>query len=41
MVKGKKGMPVQILAHAGEWVLPVGVKTTKAQKAQIAQRKKK
>ena len=40
-VKGKKGMPVQILAHAGEWVLPVGVKPTKSQKAEITKRKKK
>lgn len=40
-VKGKKGMPVQILAHGHEYVLPVGVKPTKAQKAQVAKRKKK
>ena len=42
MVKGpKKGKAVHILAHAGEWVLPVGVKPTKHQKAEIAKRKKK
>ena len=42
MVTGKKkNKPVQILAHVGEYVLPVGVKPTKAQKAQVAKRKKK
>ena len=42
MVKGpRKGKAVQIIAHTGEWVLPIGVKPTKAQKAQIAIRKKK
>ncbi len=41
MVKGKRGKPVQILAHSGEFVLPIGVKPTKHQKAQVAKRKKK
>ena len=41
MVKGRKGQAVQIIAHSGEWVLPIGVKPTKYQKAQIAKRKKK
>ena len=41
MVKGKRGKPVQILAHGAEYILPVGVKPTKHQKAQVAKRKKK
>ena len=41
MVKGKRGKPVQILAHGSEYILPVGVKPTKHQKAQVAKRKKK
>ena len=41
MVKGKRGKPVHILAHDGEWVLPVGVKPTSAQKKEVAKRKKK
>ena len=41
MVKGKKGKAVQILAHGQEWVLPIGVKPTKSQKAEITKRKKK
>ena len=41
LVKGKKGMPDQILAHGHEFVLPVGVKPTKRQKAEVAKRKKK
>jgi len=41
-VKGsKKGKAVQIIGHVGEFVLPIGVKPTKAQKAQVAKRKKK
>jgi len=34
-VKGKKGMPVAIMAHAGEYILPVSVKPTKAQKMAV------
>jgi len=30
-VKGKRGKPVAIMAHAGEFVLPTSVKPTKAQ----------
>ena len=42
VVKGpKKGKAVQIIAHTGEYILPVGVKPTKKQKAQVAKRKKK
>ena len=41
-VKGpKKGKPVKIIAHTGEFILPIGVKPTKAQKAEVAKRKKK
>jgi len=39
--KGKrKGTPVQILAHAGEFVLPANAKPTKAQKAIVAKNKR-
>ena len=41
MVKGKRGKPVQIMAHGSEYILPVGVRPTKHQKAQVAKRKKK
>ena len=42
MVKGpKKGKAIQIIAHTGEYILPIGVKPTKAQKAQVAKRKKR
>ena len=42
VVKGpKKGKAVKIIAHTGEYILPVGVKPTKKQKAQVAKRKKK
>ena len=41
-VKGpKKGKPVKIIAHTGEFILPIGVKPTKSQKAEVAKRKKK
>ena len=40
-VKGKKGQPVPIMAHASEFILPIGVKPTKSQKAEVAKRKKK
>ena len=40
-VPGAKGKPKVILAHGGEYVLPVGVKPTKAQKAQVAKRHRK
>ena len=41
MVKGKRGKPVKILAHGSEYILPVGVKPTSAQKKEVAKRKKK
>ena len=40
-VKGKRGVPKMIKAHGSEYVLPVGVKPTKAQKAEVAKRKAK
>jgi hypothetical protein len=40
-VPGKKGAPKVIMAHGGEYVLPVGVKPTKAQKAMVAKGKAK
>ncbi len=38
-VPGKRGAPKQVLAHGGEYILPVGVKPTKAQRAEVAKRK--
>ena len=40
-VPGKKGMPKVIVAHAGEYVLPVSVKPTKAQKLAVKKLKAK
>jgi hypothetical protein len=40
-VKGTRGKPKIIQAHVGEYVLPVGVKPTKAQKSAVAKRKAK
>ena len=40
-IPGKVGKPKAIMAHSGEYVLPVGVKPTKAQKAEVAKRHKK
>jgi hypothetical protein len=40
-ISGKKGKPKAIVAHGGEYILPVGVKPTKAQKAEVAKRHKK
>lgn len=40
-VKGKKGKAVPVLAHGGEWVLPLNAPPTKAQKAIIKKNKKK
>ena len=37
----KKRKPKAIVAHGGEYILPVGVKPTKAQKAEVAKRHKK
>lgn len=38
-VPGSRGKPKLILAHGGEYVLPVGVAPTKAQKAKVAKKK--
>ena len=35
----KKGAPKLIKAHVGEYVLPVGIKPTKAQKTAVTKRK--
>ena len=40
-VPGARGKPKKILAHGQEYVLPVGVKPTKAQKRAVAYRKSK
>jgi hypothetical protein len=39
-VPGKKGQPKIILAHSGEFILPVNVKPTKEQKSKIEKQKK-
>ena len=39
-VPGPKGKPKVILAHSGEWVLPVSVPPTKEQKSKIEKQKK-
>ena len=41
LVKGKKGRPVLIRAHGGEFVLPTNAKPTKAQRAIVAANKRK
>ena len=40
-ITGPKGKPRVILAHGGEYVLPVGVKPTKKQITEVAKRHKK
>ena len=40
-VPGKRGKPIKILAHSGEYILPVGVAPTKMQKKAVAQKKSK
>jgi hypothetical protein len=40
-VLGKKGKPVKAILHGGEYVLPAGVKPTKAQKMAVAKLHKK
>ena len=40
MVPGKKGKAKMIIAHSGEYILPIGVKPTKAQKSAVAKGKK-
>ena len=35
-VKAPKGRPVPALVHGGEYILPVGVKPTKKQMAEVA-----
>ena len=39
-VQGKRGSPVPILAHAGEFVVPLNAKATKAQKRIVAHNKR-
>jgi hypothetical protein len=38
-VPGVTGQPVKAIVHSGEYVLPVGVKPTAAQKKAVAKRK--
>ena len=40
-ISGKRGRPKEIIAHSGEYVLPLGVKPTVAQKKEVAKRKAK
>ena len=39
-VPGVKGKPKVILAHSGEWVLPINIPPTKEQKSKIEKQKK-
>ena len=39
VVPGKKGRAKKIIAHSGEFVLPIGVKVTQAQRKAVAKRK--
>ena len=39
-VPGAKGKPKIAIIHGGEYILPIGVKPTKAQKSAVARRKK-
>ena len=41
MVPGKRGKPIKILAHGGEFILPVGVPPNKTQRKAVAKRKAK
>ena len=41
VIKGKRGRPKKIIAHSGEYILPLGVAPTLAQKKQVAKRKAK
>lgn len=38
-VPGKRGRPVKAVVHGGEYILPVGVKPTAAQKKAVAKKK--
>ena len=40
-IPGKKGKAIRIIAHSSEYILPIGVKPTKSQKAEVAKRKAK
>jgi outer membrane lipoprotein SlyB len=40
-IPGRKGKPIKILAHSGEFILPVGIAPTKMQKKAVAQKKMK
>ena len=39
VVPGKKGRAKKIIAHSGEYVLPIGVRPTQAQRKAVAKRK--
>ena len=41
LIKAPKGKPVKILAHGGEYVLPMNAKPTVAQKKIVANNKRK
>ena len=40
-IAGKRGRPKKIIAHSGEYILPLGVAPTLAQKKAVAKRKAK
>lgn len=40
-VPGKKGKAIKVVAHSGEYILPLNVKPTKAQKAVVRKNKSK
>lgn len=40
-VPGKKGKAIKVIAHSGEYILPLNVKPTKAQKAVVRKNKSK
>ena len=40
-IPGKKGKAIKVIAHSGEYILPLNVKPTKAQKAGVRKYKSK
>lgn len=40
-VPGKRGKAIKVIAHSGEYILPLNVKPTKAQKAVVRKNKSK
>ena len=40
-IPGKKGKAIKVIAHSGEYILPLNVKPTKAQKAVVRKNKSK